>query len=101
MAKNFRKEAANRQIQAIAKALDFGTSKIVTDDITKGDFVDVEFEGGQTTYYASVKGRRAHAIPVSISLSGMCELHWYIDGRRLTVTTNDSTRTGTVTFLVF
>lgn len=96
---DFQKLGFDRLSQNIARSVNNPVGTLVTDDITKGDVIEVTVEGGTGT--ANVASRRVGAIPISIAFNSPAEVMWSISGTTLSVETDPGSTTGTITFYVF
>lgn len=102
MARNFRKDGVGRAFESIAKSVrgTTGRGSITTGLIESGAIVTVDFKSG-TEHTKTLKARRTGAIPISINLPTIGELHWRIEDNVLICTQNGLGSVGSVTFWVF
>lgn len=98
---NYKKLGMDRATTAAQAAFGSGSGSVVTDDITRGSIVSVEFDGTTDSASSEVGGRRAGAIPIMVDLDDHTEFIWVIVGTTLTVTIGAAARTGTLYFWVF
>lgn len=97
---DFQKLNNDRLFQNIQRAFGSPGSKVVTNDITKGEVVEVEFDGTSNEESVNIPTRRTGAILIRASIGAASEVIPEIADTTLTIYTT-GTPTGSFFFWVF